>query len=104
MAPRLEVCGLRRSFGSRCAVESLDLVVEPGEFVALLGPNGAGKSTSFALLSGLLRWDAGSLHVDGLPRDPGDPELRRRLGLVFQAPSLDGLYSARENRTMSGRL
>ena len=60
----LVVRGLKKSFGRRI-IEGLDLTIQPGEFYALLGPNGAGKTTTLRMIAGLLRPDAGSIHVFG---------------------------------------
>jgi ABC-2 type transport system ATP-binding protein len=61
----LEVRGLTKRF-DRLAVDTLDLSVRRGEFYALLGPNGAGKTTTLRMVAGLLRPDAGSVHVAGI--------------------------------------
>ena len=53
--------GLTRRFGSRVAVDDVDVAVAPGEVVGLLGPNGAGKTTTMRLLLGLLRPHAGTV-------------------------------------------
>jgi ABC-2 type transport system ATP-binding protein len=61
----LEVRGLTKRF-DRPAVDALDLSIRRGEFYALLGPNGAGKTTTLRMVAGLLRPDAGSVHVAGI--------------------------------------
>ncbi|MEY3345042.1 MAG: hypothetical protein RL125_763, partial [Actinomycetota bacterium] len=48
----IQVKGLRKSYGSLTAVDSLDLTIEEGEIFALLGPNGAGKTTTVEILEG----------------------------------------------------
>ncbi len=60
MTAAIEIRGLRKRFGAKAAVDGLDLVVAPGEFLALLGPNGAGKTTTLRLVAGLLSPDAAS--------------------------------------------
>ena len=71
--------------GSRLEVlQSIDLGVAAGEFVALLGPSGCGKSTLLRLVSGLDRPTAGSIRADGVIIDRPDPS---RI-LVFQDPTL----------------
>jgi ABC-2 type transport system ATP-binding protein len=82
MATVISVSGLVKSFGSVRALNRLDLTVQTGEIHGFLGPNGAGKTTTIRILLGLLRADAGEVHLLG-----GDPmkdtvELHRRLAYV----------------------
>lgn len=70
------------------ALLGVDLIVEPGEFVALVGPNGSGKSTLARHFNALLLPTAGHVWVDGL--STSDPRhlwaVRQRVGMVFQNP------------------
>ncbi len=95
---------LTRRFGERVAVDALTVDVARGEVFGFLGPNGAGKSTTFHLLTGLLAPDAGRLLVDGREAPPTDGRVRRRLGVVFQEPSLDDKLSALENLKLGAAL
>jgi len=61
----LKIEGLRKQFG-RPAVDGLSLDVRAGEFYLLLGPNGAGKTTTLRMVSGLLKPDAGAIHIFGI--------------------------------------
>jgi ABC-2 type transport system ATP-binding protein len=65
MPPALAIRDLRKSF-ARPAVDGLDLTVRAGEFYMLLGPNGAGKTTTLRMVSGLLKPDAGTIHIFGI--------------------------------------
>lgn len=65
------------------AVRSINLKVEPGEFVAFLGPNGAGKTTTLKLLSGVIYPSSGSATVMGFVPWERSIEYRRRFALVM---------------------
>lgn len=104
LAPLLRVRGLEKRFGSRVALAGLDLAVGRGEIFGLLGPNGAGKTTAFRVLTGLLPADGGSVIFDGAPLDPASRAFRRRIGVIFQEPSLDAKLTARENLHMGAAL
>lgn len=92
----IEIRGLRKEFGRVVAVEQVDLVAEPGEFVALIGHNGAGKSTTIKVLTGQLLPTAGRVHVGGVDvvQDPGGA--REQLGYVPEEPALYEYLTARE--------
>jgi branched-chain amino acid transport system ATP-binding protein len=95
----LELVGLRKSFGPTEIIRGTDLRVEPGERVALIGPNGAGKSTLFALVSGQLAPDAGSIRLNGHDITGQAPYAISRLGLgrSFQVSNLFGGLRVRDN-------
>jgi energy-coupling factor transporter ATP-binding protein EcfA2 len=112
--PAVQVVDLAYSYpDGRRALRGIDLTIMPGESVALVGPNGAGKSTLLLHLNGLLpgRGKGGSIHAHGAPFESPTrngnpniwvegialaertaPEVRRRVGLVFQDPD-DQLFS-----------
>ncbi|MCK2212205.1 ABC transporter ATP-binding protein [Actinomadura sp. ATCC 31491] len=92
----VEFRGLRRVFGRTVALDGLDLVIAPGEFVALLGPSGCGKTTALRCVAGFERPDSGAVLVDG--RDiTGVPASKRDAGMVFQSYSLFPNLNARDN-------
>lgn len=76
--------GLSKRFGSRQAVQDLQLEVAPGELVAMVGENGAGKSTVLSMLSGQLVPDEGLALIDGHDVYAEPIASRRQLGLVGQ--------------------
>ena len=82
-------------------VRDLSLVLEPGGILALLGPNGSGKSTILSLVAGFRAPTQGKVSVLG---SSVDPQLRRRIGMVFQESSLDDLMSVQETLWLHGRL
>lgn len=101
-SPLVEVEGLCRDYGDRLALDRVSFGVAPGELFALLGPNGGGKTTLFKLLSTLLPPSSGTFRVDGLSPDRDLRALRRRLGVVFQSPSLDRKLTVLENLLVHG--
>lgn len=104
MVNAVELHGLTHRYGERTALDSVDLIVRPGEIFGLLGPNGGGKTTLFRILSTLLRPTAGTARV--FDHDPvTDPSaVRRDIGVVFQSPSLDLKLTTRENLKHQGHL
>lgn len=87
--PALLVAHVSHSYGTRTALDNVSLRVAPGRFTALLGLNGAGKTTLFSLVTRLFDTARGRIAVEGydVAREPG--EALRRLGVVFQARTLD---------------
>jgi ABC-type nitrate/sulfonate/bicarbonate transport system ATPase subunit len=67
VGPKLAARGVTVTKGSVRILDELDLVIEPGTFVALIGPSGAGKSTLLGLLAGLDTPDEGVVEKDGVP-------------------------------------
>ena len=102
--PAIEAVGLGRDYGSTRALEALDLAVPSGAIVGLLGPNGAGKTTTMLLLATLLTPSRGVARVFGHDVARERTAIRRRLGLVFQEPSIDGLLTVQENVLFAARL
>ncbi|CAN5259501.1 ABC transporter ATP-binding protein [soil metagenome] len=92
----VHLSALSRSYAGVPALDRLDLLVEPGEFVSLLGPSGCGKTTALRILAGLETADSGSVVVGGedITRAPAN---RRDMGMVFQAYSLFPNLTAQEN-------
>ncbi|GAB2869075.1 ABC transporter ATP-binding protein [Lentzea nigeriaca] len=74
--------GLVKRYGSKTAVDGLDLVQPPGTVLALLGPNGAGKTTTVEICEGFRSADDGTVRVLGL--SPSDESLRPRIGVMPQ--------------------
>ncbi|MCX6534290.1 MAG: ABC transporter ATP-binding protein [Actinobacteria bacterium] len=79
--------GIRKTFGTTVALESLDLELQPGELVTLLGPSGCGKTTALRIAAGFEVPDAGvvSLSHRDITRTPAH---LRNMGMVFQSYSL----------------
>lgn len=91
-------------YGERVALDQVSLKIASGEIFGLLGPNGGGKTTLFRILSTLVRPTSGSARILGLDLGRETDALRSRLGVVFQAPSLDKKLRVRENLAHQGHL
>jgi ABC-2 type transport system ATP-binding protein len=85
-----------RTYGSRVAVDSLNLHVERGELFALLGHNGAGKTTSIKMLVGLLKPSSGTIQVGPFDVVQNAREVSRLIGYVPDLPFLYDKLSGRE--------
>jgi ABC-2 type transport system ATP-binding protein len=88
-AAALDVSGVSHSYGAKRALTDVTFSIAPSNFTVLLGLNGAGKTTLFSLISNLYDTRQGSISIFGhdIGRDSG--EALRRLGIVFQARTLD---------------
>jgi ABC-2 type transport system ATP-binding protein len=100
----ISVRNLVKTFGSFTAVNDVSFEVAEGEIFAFLGPNGAGKTTTIKMLTTLLRPTSGSIELDGLDPQFKQNDVRKRFGIVFQDPSLDGDLTAWENMEIHGVL
>ena len=99
LTSRLEARDLAKSYGARKVVQGVHLAVSAGEVVGLLGPNGAGKTTTFYMVVGLVRADAGEIHIDGRAVHTLPIHRRSRLGLSYlpQEASIFRKLSVEEN-------
>ena len=91
-------------YEERTALNGVSFDVQPAELFGLLGPNGSGKTTLFRILSTLMVPVGGRAMILGfdVARDPNG--LRRHIGVVFQAQSIDVKLTAAENLTHQGHL
>jgi ABC-2 type transport system ATP-binding protein len=85
----LEVAGVSHNYGKRKALDNVGFSVAQGSFSVLLGLNGAGKSTLFCLITRLFATQTGTIRIFGFDVNRSPGEALRRLGVVFQARTLD---------------
>ncbi|HEX9364273.1 MAG TPA: ATP-binding cassette domain-containing protein [Candidatus Dormibacteraeota bacterium] len=99
--PIVELIGSSRSYGSRLALDRVDLALHPGTLTFLVGPSGAGKTTLLKLINREIRPTAGKVWVDGIAahrlKSSRVASLRRRVGVVFQDYKLLPRLTAIEN-------
>jgi putative spermidine/putrescine transport system ATP-binding protein len=81
--PAIQLRGLRKTFGSVVAVDSLDLDIADAEFFAMLGPSGSGKTTVLRMIAGFETPTAGTIRLGGIDATR-EPPFRRDVNTVFQ--------------------
>ncbi|MEU1387033.1 MULTISPECIES: ATP-binding cassette domain-containing protein [unclassified Nonomuraea] len=96
--------GLRKTYGSKTALDGIDLDVPAGTVYGLLGPNGAGKTTAVRILTTLLRPSAGRAEVAGFDVTAEPRRVRAAIGLVGQQTAVDEILTGRQNLELFGRL
>src|SRR6516165_7686069 len=100
----VDVRGLSFNYKERRALDDLSFAIERGEIFGLLGPNGSGKTTLFKLLSTLVPLQSGKARILGYDLRADTTFLRRRIGVVFQHPSIDRMLTVTENLMHHGHL
>ena len=98
----IKVENLVKKFGNFRAVNGISFKVKKGEIFAFLGPNGAGKTTTVHILTTLLKPTEGKAEVAGLDVVREAKEVRKKIGIVFQDPSIDRDLTAYENMLIHG--
>jgi ABC-2 type transport system ATP-binding protein len=100
----IEAEGLSFSYGGRKALDDVSFAIARGEIFGFLGPNGGGKTTLFKVLSTLAPVESGRAVIMGRDLSAATVEIRRRMGVVFQHPSVDGKLTVEENIRHHGHL
>jgi len=100
----IETRSLAKTFGKIEAVRGIDLKIEKGEIFGLLGPNGAGKTTTIGMLCTIVRPTSGQGWIAGFDIARHPTQVRRKVGIVFQDPTLDTILTGRENLQLHARL
>ena len=101
MTPLVEFNNVCRRYGDLVALDRVSFALEPGEFAFLVGPSGAGKTTLLKLINREIKPTSGDVWVDGMAAHDLHvhkvPELRRRVGVVFQDFKLLPRLTIQEN-------
>jgi ABC-2 type transport system ATP-binding protein len=97
LEPAIETHGLTKRFGTRTAIDDVDLLVPRGSAFGFLGPNGAGKTTMIRTLLGLTQASAGSMRMLGHPVPTERADALKRVGAIVEEPRFHMHLSGREN-------
>jgi len=103
---RVEIVNLTKYFGDNLVLDRVDLGVDIHEVVCLIGASGSGKSTLLRCINRLVEYDDGRIMLDGVDiQDESLPqnELRKRIGIVFQAYNLFPHMTVLDNITLAPR-
>jgi polar amino acid transport system ATP-binding protein len=103
---RVEVEQLTKYYGDTLVLDAVDLGVEEHEVVCLIGASGSGKSTLLRCIAQLVEYDHGTIRLDGVALEDGAmprKELRKRIGIVFQAFNLFPHLTVLQNITLAPR-
>jgi len=103
-SPVIQTENLTKSYGSRIAVDRLNLTVEAKQVHGFLGPNGAGKTTTIKMLVGLLRPNSGSLKILGMDAAGDKPKIRERMGYMPELPKFPKHLTGAELLDVYGRM
>ena len=107
MSPRrIEIENLTKYYGDKLVLDRVDLGVDIHEVVCLIGASGSGKSTLLRCINRLVEYDAGHILLDGVDIDSDgmtQNELRKRIGIVFQAYNLFPHMTVMDNITLAPR-
>ncbi len=86
MSVAIQLRNLTRRYGATLALDTVNLDIEAGQFIALLGPSGCGKTTLLRVVADLDQPSTGTVQIGGLP--PAVARRQRQLGLVSQRPAV----------------
>lgn len=103
-SPAIRLRDLRKLYGSRAAVDGLNLDVPRGSFFGFLGLNGAGKTTTIRMMVGLAQPTSGSIEMLGMPMPDQEMEVKRHVGFVPDESLLFDHLTGAEFLEFAGRM
>jgi len=84
----LNIIGLTKKYGNKCAVDNLTLRIAPGEIYGFIGHNGAGKTTTIKSCCGVLRFEEGDIYIDGISIKDKPLECKKKIAYIPDNPDM----------------
>lgn len=84
----LNIIGLTKKYGNKCAVDNLTLRIAPGEIYGFIGHNGAGKTTTIKSCCGILRFEEGEIYIDGVSIKDKPLECKKIIAYIPDNPDM----------------
>ena len=100
----VEVKDLKKSYGSKLAVNSISFKIHENEILGLLGPNGSGKTTTIGMLLGLLKPSSGEIFIDGKKIEDHRIETLEKINFISPYIELPKKLSVKQNLIVYGKL
>lgn len=100
----IELKNVRRTFGSKKAVDDISANIPSGSITGFIGPNGAGKTTTIRLMTGVLTPDQGEILLNGINIEKNPIEAKKQFALVPDSPDLFLRLTAREYITLLAKI
>lgn len=100
----LDAKGLTKTFGSRTAVNGLNLRIKEGDIYGFLGTNGSGKTTTIRMLTGLIHPDAGEVRIGGYQLKSHFKDAIALVGAIVEQPAFYTYLSAYDNLMLTANL
>ncbi|MCH2174115.1 MAG: ABC transporter ATP-binding protein [Lentisphaeria bacterium] len=103
MSITIQIDQISYSYKDHQALNGVSIEIPAGSIVGVLGPNGSGKSTLFKLITTSLNMQKGTAKYGEYIVGKDSAEIRKKIGVVFQSPALDGHLSVKENLLYHGQ-
>ena len=100
----VEVKDLKKSYGSKLAVNSISFKIHENEILGLLGPNGSGKTTTIGMLLGLLKPSSGEIFIDGKKIEDHRIETLEKINFISPYIELPKKLSVKQNLIVYAKL
>lgn len=100
----IEVDKVTKNYGTTKVLDAVSMSAQKGKITGLLGPNGAGKSTLIKAMTTLVKFNEGSIKIDGIDVSLNPALSRQHIGLTGQFATVDDFLTGRETLIMVASL